>query len=152
VSTSEELTSHEARAWTGLLHAHASLVREVDRELRGAHDLPLPWYDVLSQTASAPGGRIRMGALAERVRMTPAGLSGLVDRLQRADLVERQPCNGDARGMYAVVTRQGRRLLERAHPTYRAAVRQHYTGRIERADLELVGRVWERVAPRSRRP
>jgi DNA-binding MarR family transcriptional regulator len=151
VSTSEELTQREARAWTGLLRVHATLVRDVDRELRGAHDLPLSWYDVMTAIAAAPGGRIRMGELAERVQMTRAGLSGLVDRLQRAELVERRRSSEDARGTYAVVTAAGRRLLERAHATHRDAVREHYTGHLDHGELDLVGRMWERVAPGSRR-
>jgi DNA-binding MarR family transcriptional regulator len=146
VSTSNGLTTHEVRAWTGLLRAHAALVRDVDEELRAAHDLPLSWYDVLSEVAGAPGGRIRMGELAQRVLLTPAGLSGLVDRLERAQLIERRPCDGDARGTYAVVTHRGRRLLERAYPTHRDAVRSRYTSRLGDAELDLVGRMWERVA------
>jgi DNA-binding MarR family transcriptional regulator len=147
VSTSNGLTTVEARAWTGLLRAHAALVRDVDGELRAAHDLPLSWYDVLSAVASAPGGRIRMGELAQRVLLTPAGLSGLVDRLERGNLVERRPCDGDARGTYAAVTPEGRKVLERAYPTHRDAVRARYTSRFEDAELDLVARVWDRVSP-----
>jgi DNA-binding MarR family transcriptional regulator len=151
VSTSNGLTTREARAWTGLLRAHAALVRDVDSRLRSAHDLPLSWYDLLAEVAAAPDGRIRMGDLAQRVLLTPAGLSGLVDRLERAKLVERRPCDGDARGTYAVVTGEGRRRLERAHPTHRDAVRSRYTGRFADAELDLVGRVWERVATPAHR-
>jgi DNA-binding MarR family transcriptional regulator len=128
------------------LRTHAALVRDVDRELRAAHDLPLSWYDLLAEVATAPDGRVRMGELAQRVLLTPAGLSGLVDRLERANLVERQRCDGDARGTYAVLTREGRRLLERAYPTHRDAVRARYTSRLGEAELDLVGRAWERVA------
>ena len=50
------LSPTEAAAWQGLLRAHAALVRDVDGELRAAHGLPLSWYDVLCEVASAPGG------------------------------------------------------------------------------------------------
>ena len=52
----------------------------------------------------------------QRVLLTPAGLSGLVDRLERAKLVERRPCDGDARGTYAVVTAEGRELARACPP------------------------------------
>jgi DNA-binding MarR family transcriptional regulator len=146
VSTSEQLTKHETSAWTALLRAHAALVRDVDSTLRTAHGLPLSWYEVLYEVASAPGGRLRMGKLADRVMLTRAGLSGLVDRLERAGLVARRPCDGDARGTYAVVTEDGLRRLEQAKPTYRDVIRHHYTGRFDAAELEFVGSVWERVA------
>jgi DNA-binding MarR family transcriptional regulator len=150
VSTSEELTEHEARAWTSLLRAHALLVRDVDSKLRAAHDLPLSWYDVLSAIASAPGRRTRMGELAKRVMLTPPGLSGLMDRLEGAGLVERRPCGGDARGTYAVVTAEGLRHLQEAEGTHRDAVRHHYTSWFDHTELELVGRVWDRVASGGR--
>jgi DNA-binding MarR family transcriptional regulator len=150
VSTSEELTRYEARAWTGLLRAHAVLMRDVDGELRAAHDLPLSWYDVLAAVASAPQGRVRMGELADSVMLTPAGLSGLIDRLERSGLVERRPCDGDARGTYAVVTVEGLRQLEHARPTHREAIRHHYTSRFDDTELELVGAIWERVSADSR--
>ena len=70
----------------GLLRAHAALVRDVDGELRAAHGLPLSWYDVLCEVASAPraaGSAWR--SWPSRVMLTPAGLSGLVDRLERRE-------------------------------------------------------------------
>jgi DNA-binding MarR family transcriptional regulator len=145
MSTSEELTRFEVRAWTGLLRAHAVLVHDVDSELRAAHGLPLSWYDVLYEVASAPGGRMRMGELADRVMLTPAGLSGLVDRIEHARLVERRRCDGDARGTYAVVTAEGLELLGRARQTHRDAIRRRYTGRLDDTELGLIGRLWERL-------
>jgi DNA-binding MarR family transcriptional regulator len=145
VAASPELTRSEITAWTGLVRAHATLVREVDRELRAAHGLPLSWYDVLCEVASAPGHRLRMGELADRVMLTRAGLSGLVDRLEHARLVERRRCHGDARGTYAVVTAEGLQLLERARRTHRDAIRRRYTGRLDDTELGLIGRLWERL-------
>jgi DNA-binding MarR family transcriptional regulator len=150
VSTSEELTKYEARAWTGLLRAHAALVRNVDGELRAAHGLSLCWYDILREVAAAREGRIRMKDLAGRVMLTPAGLSSVVDRLERANLVERRPCKDDARGTYAVVTTEGLGQLQRAEGTHRNAVRRHYTSRFDNTELELVGSVWDRVAAGGR--
>jgi DNA-binding MarR family transcriptional regulator len=86
-----------------------------------------------------------MGELAERVMLTRPGLSGLVDRLERARLIERRPCEGDARGTYAVITADGLRMLKHAKPTHRDAVRRRYTGRLDEAELGVIGRVWERV-------
>ena len=145
VATPARLTTPEAKAWTGLLRAHAALMRDVDRALRRAHGLPLSWYEVLHAVASGPDGGIRMGDLADRVMLTRAGVSGLVDRLERAELVERRPCDRDARVTHAVPTAKGLRQLERATRTHRDAVRHGYTGRFDDAELELFGRMWERV-------
>lgn len=143
------LSPAEAKAWNGLLHAHDSIVRDLDRQLRAAHGLPLSWYDVLCEVASVPEDGVRMGELADRVLLTRAGLSGLVDRLERAHLIERRPCNGDARGTYAVATAEGLRLLHQAEQTHWAAVRGRYTGRLDNTELALLGHLWDRVAAGS---
>jgi len=145
VCASNGLTAREERAWTGLLRAHAALVRDVDNELRAAHGIPLSWYRALAEVAAAPGERLRMGELAGRVMLTRAGLSGLVDRLERARLIERQSCDGDARGSYAVLTPEGSRLLERAGQTHREAIRRRYTSRLDERELGLLGGLGDRL-------
>ena len=139
------LSPTEARAWQGLVRAHAVLVRDLDAELREAHGLPLHWYLVLHELAAAPPPGIRMGELAERALLTRPGLSGLVDRLEHAGLVERRPCDGDARGTYAAITDEGRRRLERAEVTHGDSIRRRYTGRLDERELDLVTALWERL-------
>jgi DNA-binding MarR family transcriptional regulator len=146
VGAAHGLSTRETAAWTGLLRAHAKLVRELDRELRAEHGLPLVSYLVLSEVAATPGGRIRMGELAKRASLTPAGLSGIVDRLERAGLVDRRPCDGDARGTYAAITARGKRTFRRAWDTHATAVRRRYTSRLADAELDVVAAVWQRVA------
>jgi DNA-binding MarR family transcriptional regulator len=139
------LSPIEVQAWQGLMRAHAVLVRDLDGALRAAHGLPLSWYLVLHELAAAPPPGIRMGELAERALLTRPGLSGLVDRLERAGLVERRPCDGDARGTYAAITGQGRRRLERAEVTHRAAIRRACTSRLDERELGLVAALWQRL-------
>jgi DNA-binding MarR family transcriptional regulator len=142
---SAALSRQEVQAWHGLLRVHTSLVRDVDSELRAAHGLPLSSYRVLQEMAAAPGGRLRMGELAERTMLTRPGLSGLVDRLERRALVERHRCEGDARGLYAEITAEGRRLLEQARTTHLESIRDQFTGRLTAAQLEQLGDVWRRL-------
>ena len=83
--------------WRTFLHAHARLTRRLDEELRAAHDLSLAEYDALLQLAKAPGRRLRMSVLADRVLLSRSGITRLVDRLGRRrhgradDLHDRRP-------------------------------------------------------------
>jgi DNA-binding MarR family transcriptional regulator len=144
-NVSSPLSPTEVQAWRGFMRAHAVLVRDLDAELRASHELPLSWYLVLHEVAAASPPGIRMGELAERVMLTRAGLSGLVDRLEQAGLVARRPCDGDARGTYAAITEDGRRRLERAEVTHGEAIRHGYTSRLDERELSLVAALWERV-------
>src|SRR5207237_2294677 len=85
--------------WRSFLRAHAGVIRELGRELAAEAGLPLAWYDVLLQLAEAPGRRLRMAELADRVLLSRSGLTRLVDRLQAEQLVRREPSPDDARGI-----------------------------------------------------
>lgn len=148
-----KLSSLEQAAWGGFLRAHASLVRELDEELRRSHRLPLTSYDVLVQLESAPGGEMRMSDLAEAVLLSRSGVTRLVDRLQRQGLLDRRECPEDARGSYAVLTERGRERLREARPTHLAGVRRLFLGRLDEPERQRLARTWRRLAqPRRRRP
>jgi DNA-binding MarR family transcriptional regulator len=84
-------------AWGGLLRTHKTVTSAMSDELESAHGLDLRSYDVLRQLALADRSRLRMGELAERVMLTRSGLSGVVDRLETAGLVLREPTSDDGR-------------------------------------------------------
>jgi len=88
------LNDAEIRAWQAFLHAHHQITRKLDAELRSEHELPLNAYDVLLRLARAPGRRLRMSDLAERVMMSPSGLTRVVDRLAADGLVRRERFEG----------------------------------------------------------
>ena len=141
----------EQRAWRSLVHATARLDGVLDAELLAAHDLPLADYAVLVLLSEADGRRLRMHELAERLNLSPSGLSRRIDRLARAGLVDRERCDTDGRGMYAALRAEGLRRLEAAAPTHVAGVRRHFVDRLDRGALETLAAVLERVAEPDRK-
>jgi len=133
-----KLDETEMRAWQALLHAHQQVTRTLDAELRAEHSLSLGEYDVLLRLARAPDRTLRMTELAERVLMSPSGLTRVVDRLVEADLVRRQRFDGDARVMLAALTDSGRQLLRAAARTHLRGIREHFTGKLSRTQLRGV--------------
>jgi DNA-binding MarR family transcriptional regulator len=144
----DELSDDELAAWHGFLRAHAHLVRELDAELTDEHSLSLSAYDVLVQLAHAPGRRLRMSELAASVLLTPSGLTRLVDRLCREGLVERIPCDEDARGSFAVLTDTGLERFAAARGTHLDGVRRFFLAHFSDADLRRLADGWRRVAGR----
>lgn len=135
------LTPAELAAWRAFLRAHATVVRRLEHELVAEHDLPLASYDVLVQLSEAPGRRLRMTDLAERVLLSRSGLTRLADRLEKDGLLTREPCPSDARGTLAVLTDAGLERLRDAWPTHLRGVAQHVTGRLtaqETAQLSAI--------------
>src|SRR5271155_6170271 len=135
------------RAWRGLLRAHAGLAKRLDAELEQAHRLPMTSYEVLHHLEHSSGGRMRMCDLAEQAQLSRSGLTRLVDRLEREELLERCSCEHDARGSYACLTETGRARLREARGTHLAVVKEHFLSRFSESELSLLADMWERIAP-----
>lgn len=133
-------------AWRAFLEAHARVSRRLDDELRASHGLSLAEYDALLQLATAPGRRLRMNQLADRVVLSRSGVTRLIDRLVADGLVERSACSTDARGAEAVLTRDGLDRLRDAAPTHLQGINRYFLDSVEPADLEVIGRSLGAVA------
>jgi DNA-binding MarR family transcriptional regulator len=144
--TGARLDETEMRAWQALLHGHQQVIRTLDREMRSEHDLPLPAYDVLLRLAGAPDRALRMTDLAERVGLSPSGLTRLVDRLVAKGLLRRQPDPLDGRAALAHLTDAGLRQLRLAARTHLRGIREHFTGRLSEAQLRNLASALEAIA------
>ena len=133
--------------WRSFLRAHASALRELERELLAETGMPLGWYDVLLQLAEAPGRRLRMAELADRVLLSRSGLTRLIDRLQTEGLVRREPSPDDARGTFTVLTPEGMARLRAAAPTHLRGIRRHWLTHFSDQELRQLGELLARVAP-----
>ena len=132
-------------AWRSFLHAHARLTRRLDEELQAAHHLSLAEYDALLQLANAPGRRLRMSALADRVLLSRSGITRLVDRLEAAGIVQRSACTTDARGAEAALTDAGLDRLRSASSTHLDGVRRLFLDVVAPDDRAAMERGLDRV-------
>jgi DNA-binding MarR family transcriptional regulator len=131
--------------WRRFLEVHARLERLLDEDLRAEHDLSLAEYDALLQLAEAPGRRLRMHQLADRVLLSRSGVTRLIDRLVIDGSVERDPCLTDARGAEAVLTPAGLDRLRNASGTHLRGIAEHFVEVIGDEDLAAVERAMRDV-------
>jgi len=127
--------------WGLFLEVHDAIERRLDRELRDALDLPGPWLEVLLRIGRTPGQAVRMTQLAEMVLFTSGGFPKLADRMVAAGLIRREPCPGDRRSHLAVLTPDGRRLLDRALAVHLPSVQRHLIDHLDpeqRDQLEAI--------------
>lgn len=135
--------------WRAFLKAHARLFRRLDEELRDEHGVSLPEYDALLQIGQAPGRRLRMSQLAERVLLSKSGVTRLVDRLVLDGYVERSQCSHDARGAEAVLTTVGLERLREAASTHLRGIERYFLSAVDAADLATLARTMESVSRTS---
>jgi DNA-binding MarR family transcriptional regulator len=139
------LSPDEIAAWKGLLRVHRDQVSALDAQLVRDHKLPLASYEVLMVPAGSEGGRARMSEVADQLLVSRSGLTRLVDRLVRQGWVERTPCEDDARGVYAAITRAGRAKLKAARPAHLDGVRKGFLTKLSDRDLGALTRAWARL-------
>jgi DNA-binding MarR family transcriptional regulator len=143
--TALRIGEEELATWRAFLVAYARVVHRIEAALRQQDLPPLAWYDVLWPLYRAPDGRLRMNELADHVVLSRTGLVRLVDRIETAGLLRREPVPGDARGAYAVITDGGTRMLRRMWPVYASGIREHFLGPVAR-DRAALHRALERMA------
>lgn len=130
--------------WRAFLEAHATITARLAAELEAERELPLAWYDVLVQLSDA-GGRLRMQDLAGRLLVHKSSLTRLVDRLEDAGYVDREPCPDDGRGQFAVLTREGREAMRRAAPTHLRGVQREFARHLTDSDVVALQRVFSKL-------
>lgn len=137
----------EFAAWRGFLRVHTTVTRELDRRMSERHDLPLDAYGVLITLVTAPERRLTLKELGARRNLTASGITRSVDRLAQAGLVERRPNPDDGRSAFVVLTPVGLRRLREAQVTHHATVRELLFARLSPADVERLGKLWEKAIP-----
>lgn len=91
------------------------------REARKSIDrwnLTLPQFDVLAELARADDRGFTFIELSRLLLVTSGNLTGIVDRLERDQLVRREPAIEDRRVIRIRLTPKGRRLTEKMLPQH----------------------------------
>ena len=123
------LSAARHQSWGALIKAHARAIARIGRQAEAEGALPMDWYDVLLALEYVPGNRLRMGELVEHVVLSPSGLTRLVDRIEKAGLVERHLCSRDRRAFEVELTQKGRAAREQSWPIYARAIAQGFGDR-----------------------
>jgi DNA-binding MarR family transcriptional regulator len=132
-------------AWREFLTAATTVTDALDRELQAAFGRSLAEYEILVHLSEAPDRRRRMTELADLALLSRSRLTRTIDRLVNADLVVREPCDDDRRGIWAVLTDEGFSVLEAMAPVHVAGVRAHLLDALARQDLAPFAAMCRRV-------
>jgi len=118
-------------AWTALLLAHRRLISQLDTELREGAGMTLDEYDVLVQLRLSRRP-LSMTEIADKVLISRASTTRVVDRLSARGWVDRWHDDQDRRRVLVELTDEGRREQG-------AAGRLHLDGIARRVGAPLAG-------------
>jgi len=95
------------RAWLKILKTARTIEKELRERFRAELDSTLPRFDVMAALDRSDGG-LKMNELSTELRVSRGNVTGLVDRLVDAGLVERHAVEGDRRASLIALTDLGR--------------------------------------------
>ena len=131
-------------AWTSLLTAHATLMRQMEMDLEREANLALADFDVLAQLAMADGS-LRMTDLAAKALISRSGMTRRVARLTEEGLVSRASTDGDGRGVMVELTDAGAARLEEAAPIHLRAIAQLFIAKLDERELQVLVSALDKV-------
>ena len=140
------LSADEQRLWRGWIAASMLLPDRLNRDLQETHGLTGTDYQILVELSESPERRMRMSTLADHTLLSRSRLSHQIDRMTKAGLVERQVCEQDGRGMYAVMTDHGWQTIVKAAPDHVESVRQHLLDVLTPEEYRAFGEACIKVA------
>ncbi|WP_194839966.1 MULTISPECIES: MarR family winged helix-turn-helix transcriptional regulator [Aeromicrobium] len=139
------LSTEQQRIWRSFLGGTTVLMDRLDRDLRAAHGLSMPEYEILVRLSESPDRSIRMAELADAVSHSRSRVTHTIARLEREGIVRRGQCSNDGRGVSAILTDQGFSVLEAAAHTHVRGVHSYLIENADAADLEAMGRIMQKV-------
>lgn len=139
------LDADEQRAWRAYLAMSMRLSEVLDQELQHDAGIPHGYYEILVRLSEAPERTLRMSELAERSLSSRSRISHAVARLEERGWVERRPCEGDARGLLAMLTDEGFAALAEAAPGHVEAVRANLFDQLTPAQVRQLRVIAEKV-------
>ncbi len=138
-------TADPLRVWFRFIRLHRRVSAAIASEMK-ALGLSIPQFDLISTLTEGEG--LTQQELAERLYVTKGNVSGLLDRMVEAGLVERRPIPSDRRSNALYLTEKGRDLAEKGIAAQRAYVARTL-GTLpskDLADLERIVLAWRDLA------
>lgn len=109
--------SKEVELVLSMINLHSKIQRRIGGPL-SAHGLGLTEFMVLRQLHAAPNQKMRRVDLAERVGLSPSGITRLLNPMEKIGLIQKETNNRDARVSLVGLSSAGKRILKDAQPVF----------------------------------
>jgi len=139
------LDSARNSLWRLFLTVHTHLVERVEKDFKQAELPPFEWYDVLLALKQAPNQRLRLSELAEVLLVNRTNVTRLADRLEKANLIQREACLGDRRGAFAVLTEAGLAMQQTMWKVYSQSILEYFARHLEEEEVKVMTIALQRI-------
>lgn len=138
------LSEGELEAWRSYISTTRALTTALDLDL-GEFGISLADYELLDGLAKAPESRMRMSELAEIALVSRSRLSHRMKVLEDEGWVARARCSEDKRGLFAVLTPKGKKLVTKIAPHYARSIKERMMESLSASELATLEKIFSKV-------
>ena len=131
--------------WRLFLTVQIQVIERIQEQLSAANLPPLEWYDVLWALQETPDRRLRLSELADRVLLSRSNLTRLLDRLEKNELLYREPCPTDRRGTFAVLTEAGAAMQKQMWAIYSEGIAEYFGDRLSDEEVKVMQEGFKKI-------
>ena len=121
-----ETTESEMELWRSFYVMRRQLELTLERRLQADAGISTADYEILIALSNSPSKRLRAGQIGDLIGWEKSRVSHQITRMEQRDLLKREECGDDARGVWIVLTADGSRAVLGAERDRRAAVREYF--------------------------
>ena len=141
----KNLNQKETNAWMSLVRAEQILIDKIEEELKSKGYPPLNWYDVLWALENSSEGRLRLNDVGNIVLLNKYNVTRLVNRLVSKGLVSKEHCSQDGRGIFACITKEGKKIRKDMWDVYRRVLKESFSSNYTEEELTQLAELMQKI-------
>ena len=119
-------TQDEKELWRSFYIMRRQLELTLERRLQADAGISSADYEILIALHNESSMRLRAGQIGDIIGWEKSRVSHQISRMEQRELVKREECGDDARGVWVVLTEDGDRAVLNAAADRAEAVRQYF--------------------------
>lgn len=133
---------HTLQLWLRIASCCTLIENELRRRLRIQFDTTLPRFDLMAQLARSNDG-VKMSDLSRRMMVSSGNITGIVDQLERSDLIRRVRPEKDRRSTLVYLTPKGRKTFAKISEAHEQWLTELFSGLQESRSHHLLDMLGE---------